>query len=167
MLSPPEISGTLLALDAGVRQTGWAVFLPSGEVNSGVIAAPGRRSLNAKARLSYLGDGLDQLVGKWNPVAAVHSQPSGIHWSVPALELLDAALDDWVGRHRLTLYAYTAQEVRTAVTGHPNVSKEDLAYSVMASHGMIGTRKSTHEWEAIAVGYYHLARCGDAAGPRD
>ena len=89
-----------------------------------------------------------------------HSQPSGIHWPVPALELLDAALLEWSGRHRLRLHAYTAQEVRTAVAGHPNASREELAYAVMASLGLIGRAKTTHEWEAIAVGQFHLSRRG-------
>ena len=157
-MSNDDARKTLLALDAGVRQTGWAVFVPGQEVRSGVIGMPGRRNLNAQARLSNLVDCLDELVERWRPAAVAHSQPSGIHWTVPSLELLDAALSAWAQRHHLPLYPYTAQEVRTAVTGHPNVSKDELAYAVMAGLGLIGEVKTPHEWEAIAVGHYHSSR---------
>ena len=62
------------------------------------------------------------------------------------------------------MYGYSAQEVRTAVTGHPNVPNEQLAYDVTMGLGLIGQAKTTHEWEAVAAGYYHLQRLsiGDA-----
>ncbi len=148
----------LLALDAGVRQTGWAIFRSGRQVTTGMIGIPGRRSIHAPARLTHLLDCLDRLVEEWRPAAVAHSRPSGIHWRVPALELLETALLDWSRRHGLLIYAYTNQEVRTAVTGHPNTSKDELAYAVMAGLGLIGAEKNAHEWEAIAVGRYHLAR---------
>ena len=77
---------------------------------------------------------------------------------MPALDLLEAALADWSRRHRLCLYSYTAQEVRSAIAGHPNVSRDQLAYEVMVRLGLIGESKTTHEWEALAVGHYHLSR---------
>ena len=96
-----------------------------------------------------------------------HSQPSGIHWPVPALELLDAALLEWARQHRLPMYGYSAQEVRISVTGHPNAPKDQLAYDVMVGLGLIGQAKTVHEWEAIAVGHYHLLRqsIGDTPTP--
>ncbi len=115
-MSRPNIGGPLLALDAGVSQSGWAVFIPSGEVYSGVIAPPSRRSLKARTRLSYLSDSLDLLASKWLPVESAYSQASGIHWEVPALQLLEDTLRQWAERHLLPLFPYTAQEVRTAVT---------------------------------------------------
>ena len=148
----------LLALDAGVRQTGWAIFCSGRQVTTGMIGIPGRRGIQAPARLTHLLDCLDRLVEEWRPASVAHSRPSGIHWSVPALELLETALLEWSWRHGLRIYAYTAQEVRTAATGHPNTSKDELAYAVMAGLGLIGAEKNAHEWEAIAVGRYHLAR---------
>ena len=35
---------------------------------------------------------------------------------------------------------------------------DELAYAVMAGLGLIGVEKNAHEWEAITVGRYHLAR---------
>ena len=148
--------GTLLALDAGVRETGWAIFRPGFPPATGLLGAASRRSLGARVRVSQLLAGLDRLVEEWRPGGVAHCQPSGIRWPVPALDLLEAALADWSKRHRLCLYSYTAQEVRSAIAGHPNVSRDQLAYEVMVRLGLIGESKTTHEWEALAVGHYHL-----------
>lgn len=156
-MTPGRHKATLLALDAGVRQTGWAIFCAGQQLTTGLIGISGRRGIRAPERLIHLLESLDSLVEEWHPAAVTHSRPSGIHWSVPALELLEAGLIEWSGRHNLPVYAYTTQEVRTAATGHPNTSKDELAYAVMAGLGLIGAEKSAHEWEAIAVGRYHLA----------
>ena len=58
----------------------------------------------------------------------------------------------------LPQFSYTAQEVRAAVAGHPNASRDQLGYAIMLLLGLIGQGRSTHEWEAIAVGHYHLTR---------
>jgi Holliday junction resolvasome RuvABC endonuclease subunit len=122
--------------------------------------------MTAEARLHQLVECLGLLVERWRPGAVAHSLPSGIHWPVPALELLNAALVQWSLRHRLRLYAYTAQEVRAAIAGHPNASRDQLAYAVMLSLGLIGQGKTTHEWEALAVGHYHLSRFAKGVTPR-
>ena len=160
-MTSTDLESVLLALDAGVRETGWAVFSSGDQVATGCIGVPGRRRMDAQARLSHLIQGLDRLVEQWRPVAVAHSQPSGIHWPMPALELLETALREWCQRHQLRLFAYSAQTVRAALTGHPNASREDLAYAVMSGMGLIGQGKTTHEWEAIAVGHYHLTRQHD------
>ena len=60
---------------------------------------------------------------------------------------------DWA----IPLLKYTIQEVRAAVAGQPNASRDALCYAVMRRMGLIGQSRATAEWEAIAVGYYHLA----------
>jgi Holliday junction resolvasome RuvABC endonuclease subunit len=157
-MSVPSRVRILLALDTGVRETGWAVF-QNGQVNiTGVVAVPSRRRMNAALRVEHLITSLDELVAQWRPDVVACCQPSGIGWRVPALELLDSALANWSRRHQLCLYAYTPQEVRTAIAGHPNASRDQLGYAVMVQFGLIGQSKTTHEWEAIAVGHYHLTR---------
>ena len=56
----------------------------------------------------------------------------------------------------LPLHAYTAQEVRSAIAGQTNASQDQLAFAVMERLGLIGLSKTPHEWEALAVGDYHL-----------
>lgn len=153
----------LLALDAGVRETGWAVFSPGAEVTTGIIGLPRQRRMDVADHLAHLTRGLDRLLEPWCISAVVHSQPSGLHWPVPALVLLDTTLREWCQLHQLNLFAYSAQAVRTALTGHSNASKEDLAYAVMSALGLIGRSKTTHEWEAIAAGYYHMYELGGGA----
>ena len=84
----------LLALDPGVRETGWAIFRGMTLAATGVISDASRKPKEAKVRISHLVEGLDGLVEEWRPASAVLSQPSGIHWPVPALELLEAAYPD-------------------------------------------------------------------------
>ena len=154
----PGATPVLLALDAGVRETGWAIFRSGRLATSGNIGAPHRGRMGAHIRVSHLLRCLDDLVAEWQPGTVAYSQPSGIHWPVPALEFMEVALVTWAKRHGLDLYTYTAQEVRAAIAGHPNVSRDRLAYGVMARLALIGQRKTTHEWEAIAVGDYHLQK---------
>ncbi len=155
---------TLLALDAGVRETGWAVFGPPSSQAiqaSGVIKAPAPRKSDVQTRVAHLIQCLDRLVDEWTPHAVAHSRPSGIHWPVPSLELLEDALAEWSRRHNLPLHAYTAQEVRSAIAGQPNASQDQLAFAVMERLGLIGLSKTSHEWEALAVGEYHLGFLGN------
>ena len=157
-MSRGNVSSALLALDAGVRKTGWAILGSGRQVNTGMIGMKGRRGIDAPARLTHLVANLDHLADEWRPAAVAHSRPSGIHWPVPALELLETALFDWCLRRDLPIYAYTTQEVRNAATGHTNSSKDELAYAVMVGLGLIGAEKNAQEWEAIAVGCYHMAK---------
>ena len=156
-----DIRETLLALDAGVRETGWAVFGPPRILVipvTGIIKAPAPRKSDVRTRVDHLIQRLDRVVDEWAPRLVVHSRPSGIHWPVPSLELLEAALTQWSRRHNLPLHAYTAQEVRSAIAGQTNASQDQLAFAVMERLGLIGLSKTPHEWEALAVGDYHLGQ---------
>ena len=147
---------TLLALDAGVRETGWAIYREGSVDATGVIRLPRSRSLDATYRVEHLVRCLENLIARCQPEEVAYGQPSGIRWPVPALELLDSALIGWSARHRLPLYTYSAQEVRAAIARHSHVPQDQLAFAIMVRLGMIGASKSTPEWEALAVGYYHL-----------
>ena len=158
-------SRILLALDAGVRESGWAVFEDGRTVTTGVIGVGTKRRTEAQVRVSQLVRSLDLLVERWRPNAVAHSLPSGIRWPVPALDLLSDNLAQWSRKHHLPVYAYTAQEVRESMAGHPNASRDQLAYAVMTCLGLIGQGKTTHEWEALAVGYYHFNQGAASANP--
>ena len=115
-------SRVLLALDAGVRESGWAVFEDGATVTTGVIGVGTKRRTEAQARIAQLVESLDLLIERWSPGEVAHSLPSGIRWPVPALDLLSDKLVQWAMRHGLPVHAYTSQEVREAMTGHPNAS---------------------------------------------
>ena len=59
--------------------------------------------------------------------------------------------------HKLRMCCYPHRDIRSALSGRPNAAKEELAYAVMTRWGLLGTGKSTYEWNAIAVGDYHLS----------
>ena len=109
---------------------------------------------------------LDLLVERWSPGGVAHSVPAGIRWPVPALDLLSDKLVQWAMRHGLPFHAYTSQEVTEVMTGHPNASRDQLAYAVMVFLCLTGQGKTTHEWEALAVGRYHFILRATASTPK-
>ena len=148
----------LLAIDAGVRETGWEIFGSGGLNCTGVIAVARRGRLDGATRVDHLIQCLDRLMDRWHPGTVACCQPSGINWQIPSLELLDAALCLWADRHGLHLHTYSTQEIRSAIAGHANASRDQLGYAIMVRLGLIGQGKTTHEWEAVAAGHYHLTR---------
>ena len=82
----------LLALDAGVRQTGWAVFGFQRLLRTGVIASPKRNGLEGRDRIARLMTELDLLAEDSDPEAVACCQPSGINWTVPSIRLLEESL---------------------------------------------------------------------------
>jgi len=158
----PGGAPVLLALDAGVRQTGWAVFESKRLLRTGVIDSPkrnGKRNgLKGRDRITNLIAELDHLAEDSHPDAVACCQPSGIHWSVPSIRLLDESLLNWSETRKIGFFSYTTQEIRAAIAGFANASPDRLGYAIMVRLGLIGQRRSTHEWEAVAVGYYHHTR---------
>ena len=152
----------LLALDAEVRQTGWAVFESKRLLRTGVIASPKRSGLKGRDRIASLLVELDLLAEDSHPEAVACCQPSGINWTVPSILLLEESLLNWSESRKIGFVSYTTQEIRVAIAGFANASPDRLGYAIMVRLGLIGQRRSTHEWEAVAVGYYHLSR---SAGP--
>ncbi len=149
----------MLALDAGLVETGWAVLDPSHgglPLATGIIKVPSSRKSCAKYRIKALLLELDELSEQWMPGVLVHTRPTRIRWPVPALNLLEERLRHWANARGIDLCAYPAQQVWTAIGGSPSSSKNDLAYAVMERLELIGRSKSSREWEAVAVGYFHL-----------
>ncbi len=159
-----ETGAVLLALNARVRRTGWAVFQGEELRDSGVISLPEGRRLCAATRLENLARCLNDLVVLWRPNRLACCQPAAIRWRNPSLELLQGVLVDWSQQHALRLFTYSSRQVGAAIAGRPNASRDQLGYSVMLRYHLIGQGKSTDELEAIAVGHCHLLRCTGDSG---
>ena len=155
-MSREPATRTLLALDAGVRRTGWALFRNSTLRDTGVISISRHQGITASHRVSYLVQCLDGLLARWQPDQVACCQPAGIRWPAPSLELLEVALSDWRQRRGLFLCSYTRREVRASIAGRPNASQDQLGYAIMELYRLIGRDKSTDELEAIAVGHHHM-----------
>ena len=154
----------LLALYPGVRQTGWAIFrvgdgpLPSGwaVAASGIVSLKTRQRVGPEERISHLLATLSEIALRWQPGCAVLSRPGGLTLGAPGREELDAALQAWADDMGLPLTGYSAPEVRSAIAGRPNASKDALAHAVMLHLELIGQNRAAAEWEAIAAGCHHL-----------
>lgn len=147
-------SGLLLALAPGLRETGWAVLDGPRVADSGVASLKGRRKVEPSVRIAHQLDALSAVAVRWQTGCAVRSRADGINWRAPGLEQLDDGLRHWADGLGIPLLEYTIQEVRAAVAGQPNASRDAVGYAVMRRMGLIGQSRATAEWEAIAVGYY-------------
>ena len=154
----------LLALYPGLRQTGWAVFAPCRDrrqdglpiAASGVVALKTRRKVEPAERIAHQLEELTAVAARWRPGRVVLSAAGGMNWRLPGREQLDQDLRRWTGSMGLSLTGYSATEVRSAIAGQPNASKDALGYAVMLHLGLIGQSRAAAEWEAIAVGCHHL-----------
>lgn len=166
-LEPAATPAILLALDAGTRNTGWAVFQDYVPLRTGVITLRRRQHSDdaAAARIVRLAAALDELAAECAPAAAAVSQPAGLGGltPAPALALLETALEQWGRRAGIPLAAYPAAAVRRAVAGHPRAAAPALAFAVMSALNLLGARKTAYEWGALAVGAYHLYRTAPLA----
>ena len=150
-------AGTLIALATGLRQTGWAVFHGPVVAASGVVGLKARRKMEPSDRIAHQLDSLSAVAVRWQAACAVRSKADGVNWQVPGLEQLDEALRTWADGLGIPLIDHTTREVRAAVAGQPNASRDAVCYAIMRRLGLIGQKRATAEWEAIAVGYYHSA----------
>lgn len=150
-------SGALLALAAGLRETGWAVFHGSTVAASGVAGLKARRKMEPADRIAHQMNALSAVALRWRAVCAVRSRADNISWRVPGQGQLDDALRIWADGLAIPLFDHTIREVRAAVAGRSNAPRDALCYAIMRRLGLIGQSRATAEWEAIAVGYYHSA----------
>ena len=151
-------SSMLLALDPGVRESGWAVFRGRAVAASGVVGLKTSQKMDPGLRIDHLLGSLEVLTAQWRFSTAVQCKPGGMNLPAPALEQLERRLDVWAEGQGISLTSYSAKEVRRAVAGNLNASNDQLGYAVMLQLGLIGQGRSTREWGAIAVGHYHLTR---------
>lgn len=157
----------LLALAPGLRQTGWAVFDGAAVAASGVAAPKNPRKLATADRIAWQLETIAAVAARWPADAAARSRPAGINWPAPGLERLHDALRRWAEARNLPLFDYATQDVRAAVAGQPNASREAQCYAVMLRLGLIGQSRASAEWEAIAVGCCHLGLGGGRSAAAD
>ena len=128
-------------------------------VETGVIIAPHRpRRIDVSSQLKAIQAELDRVEDMWRPQAVACWKPSVMQLpqQQKVLEMLGRMMDLWAQSHGLRLYSYPPREIRTSLIGRANAGKEELTYAVMTRWGLLGEEKTTHEWNAVAVGDYHL-----------
>ena len=128
---------------------------------TGVIIAHDRPwRVDLTERIKAIQEALDNIAEAWLPREAARGTPAPIKLpnQQEGIEILGRSLERWSESRNLPLYSYTVREIRTALLGRSKPAKEELAYAAMTRWGLLGTGKNTHEWNAIAVGDYHLER---------
>ena len=158
--------GAVVAIDTGMRGTGWAVFVDGRLVETGSIPCRRAQQTDVAERVGAILEAMDHLSAAWRPEEVAYTNPVRNQWPVPALDELHVALKTWAERQGLPLFQYTPREIRASIVGRANAPKEDLAYTVMSRWGLIGMSKTTMEWDAIAAGDYHLQCQGERMVPQ-
>ena len=85
----------LLALDAGIRETGWAVFKNGEVIENGVTGLSTRRKVEPEVRISHLIRSLNVLASQWQPQIVTLCQPAAStgrfrRWTCSCLRWLNA-----------------------------------------------------------------------------
>ena len=128
-------------------------------VESGVIVAQSRaHPLEVTERIRVIKQELDKMAQTWDPQKVACGKRPLIQ--LPAqqmwMDMLAEALELWAHERNLPLRCYNLKDIRAAIVGRTNVAKEELAYAMMTRWGLLGHGKTTQEWNAIAVGDYHI-----------
>ncbi len=153
----------LLGLDPGLRHTGWGIIEVEGtslrHLANGAVASDG--SLGLSERLVQLYDGINRVIGEWQPAeAAVEEtfvnknpvstlklgQARGIALLVPSL-------------HGLAVEEYAPNKIKKSVVGAGHAGKEQI-------HAMVGMLlpgckiTNEHAADALAVAICHAHYAG-------
>ena len=148
--------GPLLALAPGLRETGWAVFDGLSIAATGVAGLKTSRKITPQDRIAHQLETLSAVAARWRPARAARSRATGANPLAHGLEQLDEALRQWADNLSIPLSDYTTQQVKAAIAGNPNASRDAQCHAIMLRMGLIGQSRATPEWEAIAVACHHL-----------
>ena len=128
---------------------------------TGIIIAHDRpRRVEVSERIKAIENELARMAEAYQLEEVACGKPSQLQlpYQREGVEMLDRTLCEWARARNLPLYSYPLREIRAAIVGRGNGAKEELAYAVMTRWGLLGEGKNTHEWNAIAVGDYHLGQ---------
>lgn len=145
----------IMGIDPGTRIVGWGVLDVMGSrlepVASGVIRAPAKETLSV--RLKMIHDGIGRVIEKTSPeIVAVEDIFHGPNTAtlikigeargVIVLAAADAGLP---------VESYTPAEVKKAVTGRGNATKEQVREMVQVILGVAVEEETLDETDALAV----------------
>ncbi len=128
---------------------------------TGIIIAHDRpRRVEVSERIKAIENELARMAEVYQFEEVACGKPSQLQlpYQREGVEMLDRTLYEWAQSCNLPLYSYSLREIRAAIVGRGNGGKEELAYAVMTRWGLLGEGKNTHEWNAVAVGDYHLGQ---------
>ena len=166
----------ILGLDPGLNLTGYAVLErgPAGPVvrEAGVVrGAEGRSTAGMEVRLRILYDGIVEVIDQYRPTVMCVEQLYA-HYEHPRTAILmghaRGALILAGAQRGLTLFSYSATQVKKAVTGHGRASKEQMQHAVARELRLPAVPEPPDVADALAIAlcHYHLMKLPQDEGKR-
>ncbi len=170
----------VVGLDPGSRHTGFGVVEQDGsrirQLDAGEFSLV--REPSMPARLARLAQGLEAMLERWRPAAAVLETPflgAGRRRNIRSLIVLAQArgtILSVLGRRDLLVCEYSPAEVKQAVCGNGRAEKVQVARMVDVLLGPAPSKRSADASDALAVALCYvqrrpLERAVEAAGVRD
>ena len=151
----------MLGIDPGTNATGVGVVETAGEgarlVHAGTLVPPRRGAL--PLRLSFLYDGLTQMIESWGPAELAIEQPFVARnvKSAMAVGQAQGVAMAVAGKTGLEIFGYEPRKVKQSVTGHGGSTKHQVQLMVCASLGLDSLDdQTTDATDALAVALCHL-----------
>ena len=155
-------TGLLIAIDPGTRLMGYAVLKTDGAsplTDYGTLKAKSKDPI--ENRLGSLLLQIQELLEKWQPEVLTIETPylgrnsSGFFRSAVAIGQAQGLAIATAASMGIKITSHTPAEVKQALTGYGNASKEQMQDAVTAQLGL-NTRPTADEADALAVGLCHL-----------
>ena len=100
----------LLAVEACIREMGWAIFADSRLTDTGRFACVRRQQGTGHGVVEAILLALNEVVAACQPGEVASAQPFRNQWPASGLDELAPAMQTWADQHRLPLFVYTPRE---------------------------------------------------------
>lgn len=154
---------TILALDPGTRELGYAVLRGPHLLDSGVLTL---RHISPERRLAHVREALERLIRADSPEVLVMehipTRPCGLQVGLPALGRL---LRRMARANRIALATYSAKAVRRTLLNNGWAGKPEVVEPLVGRHPQLRVyRGQNRRWkdrywhnmfDAIALGHHH------------
>jgi crossover junction endodeoxyribonuclease RuvC len=158
----PEL---VLGIDPGLRVTGYGLVARSGStdmalVEAGTLEGGGPKSSMA-SRLRNLFEGMDSLVGEYQPEAVAIEQLYS-HYAHPRTAILMAhargVLSLAAALHDVEVFDYSATEVKAGLTGNGRAPKAQVQRAIQHALKLHQEPQPADVADALALALCHLSR---------
>ena len=125
-----------------------------------IVPHPRPQRVEVAERVEAIKSELHRMASRWSlgEVACGKPSPLQLPQQQAGVELLSRTLDQWAKELGISLRHHQAKDIRSAMLGRATGARQELAFAVMNRWGLLGEARTTAEWNAIAVGDYHLGQ---------
>jgi crossover junction endodeoxyribonuclease RuvC len=152
----------ILGVDPGSRYCGYGLIQTEGlkVVAAGCEVIDVTRESSLGARLCLLYDGISAMLDEYHPdCAAVESMFFQKHIkSVFTLGHARGVILLALAQHKIPIVEYSPREVKKAVVGTGNASKEQVRYMIHQLYNLTANSKRDDAFDALAIATTHFNR---------